>query len=611
MDSSALLCNICPKRPNFSDVSHLLTHVSSKAHLSNYFKLQVRSHQDPPAGDLLREYDRWYKANNLAKLLSDRMASKEARKKKSQSKSSKCFTPYLPKRVGEHKTITLAACPSPHHSLPNFLDPRLSDSYLNAGPIPGNGDTFPSGDMIPILPTALGTETHFHSDYPRPSTPTKGPLPRYWKQEPQSGPENEPDVHVQTPTRHRGPDNTWDTTPRLLRSRLSYDPFVDYDEPLEYLGITETDKERADEIARLKGVLWPGMDIFDSATEQMRRKRNQKKDASILRMMEKTSMCVEPTELIFSPTGILRKQRVISGNVEDSSPLKGETPIPKRRAVRPKRGLLSQADPNIPRGQDRKRPKKSAGCGLHLRQEEPPRLGLHIPQSPTTSLPVLHRNGYYSPTRGESDELELSVRAFQRKPRNGFEVFHDDEGKYRIGFKDQFADSGLPYVPAPSSYQGFARREPMAYGSLQPSTSGSCVSNVAGQAYTSANKENIEPFLTSQGRVDPLVGWSSPFMKRRYPSDIAYPPQYFVSEAHRAGFTPFEDHGMLTGFSCNPLATSLSKLPGGENNLYGADTDTATDYKSRSEGSPDSPNATISDIERDDFERLYLDGSSY
>lgn len=83
MDAEALQCNICPKRARFSDVSHLLTHVSSKAHLSHYFKLQVRSHQEIEARNLLDEYDKWYKANHLAKLLSDRMASKEARKRKS------------------------------------------------------------------------------------------------------------------------------------------------------------------------------------------------------------------------------------------------------------------------------------------------------------------------------------------------------------------------------------------------------------------------------------------------------------------------------------------------------------------------------------------------
>lgn len=607
MDSTALLCNICPKRPNFSDVSHLLTHVSSKAHLSNYFKLQVRSHQEPHAGELLREYDRWYKANNLAKLLSDRMASKEARKKKSQSKSSKHPTPCHSKRGGEHKPMPLDECPSPHRSLPNFLDPRLSDSYLNAGPMAGNSDTFASSYLISGLPSILDPQTNFRTDYPQPSTPPKGTLAGHWKPESRSDAENEADPHMQTPTRHNDPGSRWDTTPRLLRSGLSYDPFVDYNDTLEYLGISESDKERADEIARLKGVLWPGMDIFDSATQQMRRKRNQKKDESILRMMEKTSMCVEPTELIFSPTGILRKQRVISGNVEDSSPLKGETPIPKRRSVRPKRGLLSQADPNIPHGQDRKRSKKSAGYGLHKQSDAPSRLDSHFPRSPTAPLPALHRSGYYSPKKGESDELELSIRAFERKSRDGFEVFQDEEGKYEMSFKDHYA-AGLRFPPATSSYPGFERREPITYGSFQPH-SGSYASNPASRAYLSADKENIEPLLTTQGRVDPVVGWSSPFMKRRYTSDTGYPPQYFISETQRAELAAFRGHDMITGYSCNPLATSFSKLPGEENNIYGADTDTTTDCKNRS--SPDSPEATISDIEREDFERLYLDGSSY
>lgn len=98
-------------------------------------------------------------------------------------------------------------------------------------------------------------------------------------------------------------------------------------------------------------------------------------------------------------------------------------------------------------------------------------------------------------------------------------------------------------------------------------------------------------------------------MKRRYTSDTGYPPQYFISETQRAELAAFRGHDMITGYSCNPLATSFSKLPGEENNIYGADTDTTTDCKNRS--SPDSPEATISDIEREDFERLYLDGSSY
>ncbi|RJE27320.1 hypothetical protein PHISCL_00330 [Aspergillus sclerotialis] len=609
MDSSALLCNICPKRPNFSDVSHLLTHVSSKAHLSNYFKLQVRSHQEPPAGDLLREYDHWYKANSLAKLLADRMASKEARKKKSQSKTSKHSTPYLPKKAGGSKLTTTVACPSPHQSLPSFLDPRLSESYLNAGPMTESGNALPSTYITPTLTSTLSPQPNLRTDFHQPSTPPKGSVSSgQRKPETRSERQNVNESHIQTPTRHKNLGSGGDSTPRLLRSGLSYDPFVDYSDTLEYLGISENDKERADEIARLKGVLWPGMDIFDSATEQMRKKRNQKKDESILKMMEKTSMCVEPTEFIFSPTGILRKQRVISGNVEDSSPLKGETPIPKRRAVRPKRGLLSQADPNVPHGQYRKRPRKSRGFGLRKPSEEPSRLGLRISRSPAARRPGLR---YYSAHSGEHDELELSVRALERKPRNGFEVFHDGEDNYKMNFKDQYEQDGLPLASSTSSpYHRLTRRDAMTYGSFQPPIVGSYASTIASRAYLSSDKENVEPLLTGHGRIDPLVGWSSPLMKRRYAGDTGYPPQYFMSESQRPGLAAFEGHDMFTGYSCNPLATSFSKFHE-ENHIYSADADIAADIKPQSGNSPGSSEATISDIEHDDFERLYLDGSSY
>jgi len=108
--------------------------------------------------------------------------------------------------------------------------------------------------------------------------------------------------------------------------------------------------EGGSEATRLKGVFWPGMDIFDSATLLMRRKRNQKKDVSVLEQLEQNSLEVEPTELIFTPYGTLKKQRVISGQVNfDSSPLKYyHPPPPKRRAS--VRYPLAEKDPNIKRG---------------------------------------------------------------------------------------------------------------------------------------------------------------------------------------------------------------------------------------------------------------------
>jgi hypothetical protein len=41
------------------------------------------------------------------------------------------------------------------------------------------------------------------------------------------------------------------------------------------------------------------MDIFDSATPETRRKRNQKKTTSVILQLQATSEIVTPTELIF------------------------------------------------------------------------------------------------------------------------------------------------------------------------------------------------------------------------------------------------------------------------------------------------------------------------
>lgn len=72
-----LLCTLCPKNPLFSDISHLLTHISSKGHLSCRFKLQIRCQADPGARSQLDAYDAWYTDNSLEELLAERLATKE------------------------------------------------------------------------------------------------------------------------------------------------------------------------------------------------------------------------------------------------------------------------------------------------------------------------------------------------------------------------------------------------------------------------------------------------------------------------------------------------------------------------------------------------------
>lgn len=76
--SIPLICHLCPKKPTFSDVSHLLTHVSSKSHLAAEFKLKhSKKSQDQ---DALVQYDQWAQDYGVNDLVANRIAAKEQRK---------------------------------------------------------------------------------------------------------------------------------------------------------------------------------------------------------------------------------------------------------------------------------------------------------------------------------------------------------------------------------------------------------------------------------------------------------------------------------------------------------------------------------------------------
>jgi hypothetical protein len=86
-DQIPLKCSICPKKPAFSDLSHLLTHVASKAHLSNYFRLNVQASTDPAIAAIVNEYDTWYSEWGIQNLISERMSLKGVKRpRKSTSK---------------------------------------------------------------------------------------------------------------------------------------------------------------------------------------------------------------------------------------------------------------------------------------------------------------------------------------------------------------------------------------------------------------------------------------------------------------------------------------------------------------------------------------------
>lgn len=111
----------------------------------------------------------------------------------------------------------------------------------------------------------------------------------------------------------------------------------------------------ANDAAKLKGVFWPGMSMFDSATQEMRRKRNQKKAISVLRALQATSEVVEPTECVFDAEGVLRKEREITGNPESEDDLiegesEPEPEVPKKKRPRRFRPRPALTDKDVNTG---------------------------------------------------------------------------------------------------------------------------------------------------------------------------------------------------------------------------------------------------------------------
>ncbi|KAK2750181.1 hypothetical protein FQN57_004677 [Myotisia sp. PD_48] len=585
MPSPALKCNICPRKPNFSDVSHLLTHVSSKGHLSHYFKLQVRSHQEPKASQLLAAYDVWYEENNIAGLLSDRMLAKEAKTGRSQANKPNALPSAAlsacSRSSSTKPTKPVGVTSKQRNSLPSFLDPRLSLPY-NFGSNQGfqnNQSMIPTssgGSMMPNTYSAPGFAWQPLQPPPQhlSSFASSSPMPSVWKHG--AAPESDVDM---SPLIQRNSRLNRRIKPPTASSNdvrpVTPDPFID-DASFEYYD-EEEDMENpgGEEMTRLKGILWPGMAIFDSATEQMRRKRNQKKDGSILKQMEETSEKVEPTEQVFSPGGTLRKERLISGMVDDSSPLKGETPIPKKRVSRPRRQALGNLNPNAQMHETQNRYKMRLRRQVQAAQLE------HLSRQ---VLPLLgdspRRSNQGQCFGGMDSSMHMVLPPVDYQNQRAYSVFHDN--------------GNIPTMRDDNRFKSNPRYHGSYYGSFQDPR--------AIEPYQ--GKENIDPLLTHMSAVQPQSGGGKWGAESRYNSQYTYGLQ--------PKYRPFTGNDAF-GYACNPLSYS------------NCDPSHGTDQKDRMKvenndvfinanhdlGDGDlrlSPDGTVSDIGQEDVTQLYLNG---
>lgn len=73
-------------------------------------------------------------------------------------------------------------------------------------------------------------------------------------------------------------------------------------------------------LPRLKGIRWPGMNLFDAANEEMKKMRNQRKDKSVIDQMEAFSTTISRDELVYNLDFDLTRTRDVydSPSVESS-----------------------------------------------------------------------------------------------------------------------------------------------------------------------------------------------------------------------------------------------------------------------------------------------------
>jgi hypothetical protein len=161
--------------------------------------------------------------------------------------------------------------PARRPAVGNLLDPRLSDQQIiKVEPDSGSPPpTLQSGPVLRHRPLA----SHL----------------QYWGADSRASSLSYTNPEYETASEYSEPA---ERRPRRSR-QATMDLCAIEDDPVD----GAADSTSLTESTKLKGVYWPGMDLFDSATPEMRRKRNQKKDSSVVEQLELNSQDVEATEI--------------------------------------------------------------------------------------------------------------------------------------------------------------------------------------------------------------------------------------------------------------------------------------------------------------------------
>ncbi|KAK5943061.1 hypothetical protein PMZ80_004066 [Knufia obscura] len=488
MPSKLLNCTICPKKPRFSDVSHLLTHVGSKGHLAHLHRLQVKSHQELDAGHTLAIYNQWFQEHGVAGLLSERMQQKEHKQadKKAANQARLGTANLSGKSRGRKSTATTQRPPAISAYEPQPPQLKTSPSEEDFGDLDHTPVRAPRRSNYPVL----------------------GSSP-----------------------------------PKMLPSQSVED---EEDCPAE----ADAPAKASPGTPQLKGIQWPGMHLFDAAPEELKKKRNQKKDASVLRSLQRNAGRVEPTETVQSAAGIVLKRRHMD-DIENDSPVEGEfvveKPSPKRRKLSAPRAKRQ------PKKEKVEKAKKPRGR---------PRKNLQTPSKrPSSSIGDLVRStSRFSPTEDESREFKLAVRSIGQKKKANFAIYQDSSPSFGGDGSSEmvpatYADAIRPQLPY--SLPPWQRQQPASYDPFKLTRdrfSGYPAFTDIGQG-----KEN-SPILSrdvdGHATVNPLFSQAG---MDRYAVAGSLSNQNRLNPAIAPNLDPFNDNDTFMPVR-NPLMAALGRL---------------------------------------------------
>ena len=597
MASFPLCCNVCPKQPDFSDLSHLLTHISSKGHLSHYFKARVRSDQEPSIRQQLQIYDDWYEGNQLGKLLSQRMAEKETKATNARNKTAKSSLsrPAKDNKKAGRKRAPLRR-PTSIVKQEDVLDPRLYQE-LKFPQDPSSSEVVSPSKLASMhrayVPPMKGYLKNADGEQSKKTTLSRIRCKAQSNEIADGGSGidqyellalKEEDLIYPSPTTH---DTSIQRAHTVSQSPTTADG--DITGSVEDDGTVDLQDQGLTEGTRLKGIIWPGMDLFDSASPDAKRRRNQKKNGSILEHLMITSVTVQPTEIIFDMSGAIHKMRHISGQVESSPVRELVAPKPKeRRPQKTKRPALREMNTNIPRrNQKPLDPRPNFSTTPHPSGQLK---AVSNQGQPFNYPPLLEGNNHKHPYNIHTENSKLEWRSIagksDRKRKEGFKVYEDRETTKqaktdRSQTPAQHAyQQNTPSYPSihhatglteygynPSSTQGLHHLN-SAYdphhaldsnpGSIQspgtmepPLQHGNFIRNIP---KNNTNKENIEPSVDQAGRSDntaPQVSYSR--STQRYIVHDYRNPQFFDEPPAHLDFSAFHHPGMF-GHTVNPLS---------------------------------------------------------